>query len=107
MSKGEAITLDDDLSVSFDGELLLLPAGDAGAGRTRRVAMRARYSTSASLVDTSAVEVFANGGATVFATRWYPSPERDGMTVSLTGTQEHATVYEMADALRNTYESSR
>lgn len=108
MSKGEAITLDDDLSVSFDGELLSVAfAGDAGAGRTRRVARMGEVSDLRILVDTSAVEVFANGGATVFATRWYPSPERDGMTVSLTGTQEHATVYEMADALRNTYESSR
>jgi beta-fructofuranosidase len=52
------------------------------------------------LVDSSVVEVFANGGRMVFSTRWFPMGER--LAVKATGTCK-AAAYPMADTMSGLY----
>lgn len=103
------LTLDGVLEVSWSGGELVLRFLDAvpgaqqglGAGRTERRVPLERLDTLRVLVDSSAVEVFANDGARALATRWFPVAEN--LTVSCAGTCAHAVVYPMGDGMRGTY----
>ena len=53
------------------------------------------------LVDSSAVEVYANDGATVVSTRWFP--QRRLLTVRTLLDAARTTVYPMKDAMLDTY----
>ena len=68
------LALDDALTVSWDGARLALRFSDdaVGCGRTERSAPCDDLHDLRVLIDSSAVEVFANNGALAFATRWFP-----------------------------------
>ena len=78
-----ALVLDDVLSIALDGSLLTVSFADdaVGSGRTSRsVALPAEASSLRVIVDRSTVEIYLDGGRTVFSTRWFP--EADRMTVA-------------------------
>lgn len=102
-----ALALDDALQISYAaGELRLAFVGEAaggegaGAGRTVRTAPIGRLDTLRVLVDSSAVEVFANDGAVVFATRWFPE---DAHFTAVVEGAAHAVAYPMGDGMAGTY----
>ncbi len=76
-----ALVLDDALGIEFDGTHLTLLFGESEAareiaqGRTSRTVPMDELRDLRVLVDGSAVEVYANGGAAVFSTRWFPTSE--------------------------------
>lgn len=101
-----SLTLDDELEIVFeDGSLTLrfTARGTAsiGAGRTERSCAVENLSDVRVLVDSSAVEVFANGGRIVFATRWFPCA--DTCIVRLVGSTPSARAWRMGDGMRGTY----
>ena len=49
------------------------------------------------LIDSSAVEVYANGGRMVFSTRWFPTAEQ--LDVAVTGTAAAAELYPMSSGM--------
>ena len=53
------------------------------------------------LVDTSAIEIYANGGETVFSTRWFP--KADMFKVEVSFKSEKAVMYPMEDAMADAY----
>ena len=53
------------------------------------------------LVDSSAVEAFANDGELVFATRWFP--RLDNLRIDTKG-QSLCIIWEMGDGMAGTYE---
>ena len=53
------------------------------------------------LVDTSAVEIYANGGSTVFSTRWFPTQDR--LTVSHTFQAAEARAHLLEDAMAGAF----
>jgi len=55
------------------------------------------------LVDGSTVEVYANGGATVFSTRWFPHGEK-GLRVRASFAGATARAWQMYAPLHETYE---
>lgn len=75
------LTLGDALVVAFDRDTLSLTFSDPaiGAGRDRRTAPIDHLDDLRVIVDGSTVEVYANGGSTVFSTRWFP--KSDTLTV--------------------------
>ena len=54
---------------------------ESGAGRTIRRARTEQLQDIRILVDTSSIEVFLNGGSTVFTTRYYPENREQKLTV--------------------------
>jgi beta-fructofuranosidase len=56
------------------------------------------------LVDTSAIEIYANSGETVFSTRWFPVS--DMFKVEASFKCEKAVMYPMEDAMANAYADS-
>ncbi|MBM6775131.1 glycoside hydrolase family 32 protein [Olsenella profusa] len=99
-----ALTLDGALHVRCaDGELSLSFADErVGAGRTERVAPCGDVRELRVLVDSSAVEVYANDGQTVLSTRWFP--RADALEVALTG-EAAGSLWEMGDGMAGTYEA--
>ena len=86
----------------FDGAVRLSFADDAvGQGRTERTAACDEVRDLRVLVDSSAVEVFVNGGELAFATRWFP--RSDGLGLALEGAG-NAVAWEMGDGIAGTYE---
>lgn len=96
------LTLDDALAVSWDGTELALRFSDdtVGCGRTERLAACDDLHDLRVLVDSSAVEVFANDGAIALSTRWFP--RSDALSLALAGAA--ASVWEMGDGMADTYE---
>lgn len=96
------LTLDDALAVSWDGTELALRFSDdtVGCGRTERLAACDDLRDLRVLVDSSAVEVFANDGAIALSTRWFP--RSDALSLALAGAA--ASVWEMGDGMAGTYE---
>lgn len=89
-----------DIQISCEGKLALklsgisLKAGDGsltlaiqegGYGRDTRRALTGELRDLRILVDTSAIEIFANDGEVVFSTRWYPPEARRSLTLYGTG----------------------
>lgn len=90
----EILASDTSLTVRFLSEKI-------GAGRTERTVTCSTVREMRVLIDNSALEVFANRGERVFATRWFP--REDALTVQVDG---HATahLWEMRDGMQGTYE---
>ena len=96
------LTLDDALTISWDGAELSLRFADdvVGCGRTERSVPCDDLRDLRVLVDSSAVEVFAAGGALAFATRWFPrSP---ALTIVEKGLSLFH-IWEMGDGMAGTY----
>lgn len=104
------LTLDGALEIGYDGhELRMRFIGDAvapdgiGAGRTERTCPLDQLHDLRILVDSSAVEVFADGGRVAMATRWFPTA--DTLAVSVEGACEPARIWTMGDGMAATYEA--
>lgn len=98
------LTLDGALSIGCAGREVRVSflRDDVAAGRGARTASCADDVRDLRvLVDSSAVEVFANGGEAVFATRWFPRDER--LSLALSGDCS-AVAWEMGDGMAGTYE---
>ena len=93
--------LDGALAIAWDGATLSLRFEDdtVGCGRTERAVACNDLHYLRVLVDSSAVEAFANDGELAFATRWFP--RADALTLALGGAV--ATVWEMGDGMAGTY----
>lgn len=103
-----SVVLDDALELSFSAEegmarLRFLAGGEAvAAGRTERVCPLSELRDVRVLVDSSAVEVFLNGGAVVFGTRWFPRAEE--LSVQLEGQFASACAWPMGDGMASTWQ---
>ena len=93
------VLADDALTVSWDGtELALRFSDDAvGYGRTERTVPCDRARDLRVLVDGSAVEVFADGGRAVMATRWFP--RADSLTVRARSSEVAGRLWPMGDGM--------
>ena len=98
-----ALTLDDVLEISFaDGRLTVRFADDeVAAGRPQRQVPIDTLSRLRVVVDTSAVEIYANGGAEVFSTRWFPTGEK--LTVRSTFEAAQAQAWPLENAMANAF----
>ena len=98
-----ALTLDDVLEISFaDGRLTVRFADDeVAAGRPQRQVHIDTLSDLRVVVDTSAVEIYANGGAEVFSTRWFPTGEK--LTVCSTFEAAQAQAWPLENAMANAF----
>ena len=97
------VTLDDALEVRGDAEGCEIRFTDeaVACGRTsRRIDLEA-VSDLRVLVDSSVVEVFANGGRMVFSTRWFPTDEK--LSVAVGGACATALAYPMTDVMAGLY----
>ena len=102
------LVLDDALSISCaDGAVRLAfvngedaPEG-VGASRSVREADSGPVRNLRVLIDSSAIEVYANDGRTVLSTRWFP--RRGRLSLRLQGACAHARAWAMTDALETTY----
>lgn len=98
------LTLDGALSIGCDGRSVRVSflEGDVAAGRgSREAACADDVRDLRMLVDSSAVEVYANGGEVVFSTRWFPRQDR--LSLELSGAARGAA-WEMGDGMAGTYE---
>lgn len=98
-----SLTLDNALQVEHANGLLTVRFLDDGAaaGRPERSIALASLSDLRVVVDTSAVEVYANGGAEVFSTRWFPVAE--SLTVGLGLSAREVVAYPLEDAMRDVF----
>ncbi len=97
------LLLDDALVVCWDGAELALRFTDkaVGCGRAERTAACDDLRNLRILVDSSAIEIFANDGELTFATRWFP--RLPTLTLSQRG-QALLHIWEMGDGVAGTYE---
>lgn len=97
------LSLDDALEVTFrDGRLTLRFKDEAvAAGRTSRSVAVHGLNDLRVLVDSSAVEVYANQGDAVLSTRWFPA-ERP-LEVTLSGSCSEVSLWPMGDGMVGTY----
>jgi len=75
MDAAGALVLDGSLAISFEGDLLSVSFShpDVGAGRvSRTVKLPAPARDARVVIDRSCVEIYLDGGETVFSTRWFP-----------------------------------
>ncbi len=95
--------LDDALAIAWDRETLSLRFADdaVGCGRTERGVACDDLRDLRVLVDSSAIEVFANEGELTFATRWFP--RSDNLRIDTKG-QSLCIIWEMGDGMAGTYE---
>lgn len=96
---GGSLALDDALEASYvDGLLTVRFLDEAvAAGRPERSVPLDALHDLRVLVDTSAVELYANGGSCVFSTRWFPT--RDALSIRTTFPARAITVHELDDAM--------
>lgn len=88
-------------NIGQDGTVRLTFADDrVGCGRDERAASVDAVRDLRILVDSSAVEVFVNGGELALATRWFPRSER--LTLVQRG-QALLHIWEMGDGMAGTY----
>ncbi|WP_322154220.1 glycoside hydrolase family 32 protein [Paratractidigestivibacter sp.] len=97
------VALDDALEVRCDasGCGICFVNKAVACGRTSRRVDLEPASDLRILVDSSVVEVFANGGRMVFSTRWFPAAGE--LSVRTAGACERALAYPMADAMAGPY----
>ena len=98
-SSSGSIALDDVLLVSFGGKEMRVEFCDdeVAAGRQPRVVpLGGTLSDLRILVDSSAIEIYVNGGSTVFSTRWFPTDETLFVRSDLVASS--AAVFPMAGA---------
>ena len=98
-----SLVLDGALELAFDGRVLALRFLDeeAAAGRPERKILLDGVDDLRVVVDTSAVEVFVNGGEHVFASRWFPVA--DELTVATTFQTEGAQAYPLENAMAGAF----
>ena len=102
-----ALVLDDNaVEIAYTGEKLEVSFGgaDVAGGRIDRQVPLDHLDDLRVLVDTSAIEIYANGGKTVFSTRWFP--KADMFKVEASFKSGHAVMYPMEDAMRDAYVDS-
>ncbi len=99
-----ALTLDGSFEVFFERGRLGIRYLDetSAAGRKDRSIPLDTLSDLRILVDGSAIEIFANNGAEVFASRWF-GPEKDDLAVSSTFAA-HGVAYPMENTMAQMYE---
>ena len=99
-----ALTLDDALEISFADGLMAVRFLDeaVAAGRPQRQVPMDTLSDLRVIVDTSAIEIYANDGAEVFSTRWFP--EGDALSVRSTFATQAANVWPLENALANAFD---
>lgn len=98
-----SLVFDDALEISYADGLLTVRFVDeeVAAGRPeRKIALDGLHDLRV-LVDTSAVEIYANGGAVVFSTRWFPVADELGVRTSLAA--QEACVYPLEDAMAGAF----
>lgn len=102
-----AVTLDGSFEVYLERGRLGIRYLDeaAAAGRQERSVPVDGLADLRILVDGSAVEVFANGGAEVFASRWF-CPERPDLTISNSFAAQ-CSVWPMEDVMSGVYATAR
>lgn len=70
------VTIEEELELTYQaGVLKITFTGEMGSGRTSRKARLERLDQLRILADTSLMEIYANGGETVFTTRYYPKAD--------------------------------
>ena len=101
-----ALVLDDVLEIAYTGEKLEVSFtdGHVSGGRVDRQVPLSHLENLRVLVDTSAIEIYANSGETVFSTRWFPVS--DMFKVEASFKCEKAVMYPMEDAMANAYTDS-
>jgi beta-fructofuranosidase len=101
------LTLDDSFQVFFeDGRLGIRYLDEAAAaGRQDRSIPLNALDNLRVLVDGSAVEVFANDGAEVFASRWF-CPEKESLFIASTFAHS-GSIWSMEDVMGKEYASAR
>ncbi len=101
-----ALTLDDSFQVFYEGGRLGLRYLDetGAAGRQDRSIPLAELHDLRVLVDGSAVEVFANNGAEVFASRWF-CPENDDLAIACSFSAA-GNAYPMQDTMAEMYKTA-
>lgn len=102
-----ALVLDDGaLEIAYTGEKLEIRFADeeVAAGRISRQVPLDHLDNLRVLVDTSAVEIYANDGAMVFSTRWFP--KADMLKVECGFKCGDAVMYHMEDAMADAYADS-
>jgi beta-fructofuranosidase len=102
-----ALVLDENaLEIAYTGEKLEISFGgaDVAGGRIDRQVPLRHLDDLRVLVDTSAVEIYANGGETVFSTRWFPTA--DMFKVEASFKSDRAVMYPLEDAMADAYVDS-
>ena len=97
------LTFDDSFQVFFENGRFGIRYLDeaAAAGRKDRSIPLERLIDLHVLVDGSAVEIFANGGAETFASRWF-CPEKADLTIT-SSFEAEAVAYSMTDTMTEMY----
>lgn len=100
--KGEQgkIRIGENLFLDYqDGNISLALSEKAGAGRKVRKAHipSGKVETLRILADTTAVEIYANGGEIVFSTRYYP--ETDEQTVKVEAAEVDGKIYKLKNCV--------
>lgn len=76
------VCFDENLVLNYEAGVFSMEfLNESGAGRTIRRARTEQLQDIRILVDTSSIEVFLNGGSTVFTTRYYPENREQKLTV--------------------------
>ncbi len=103
-----SLVLDDSLQVSFAGGALsvryLSPRHAAGR-QDRSIPLDGLHELRV-LVDGSAVEIYANGGAEVFSCRWFPE-ERESLDVRSSFVASESRVFVMEDRMASMYATAK
>lgn len=102
---GEGVlTLDDVLEISYAVGLLTVRFLDdeVAAGRPARSILLDRLTDLRVLVDSSAVEIYANGGVDVFSTRWFP--RADELSARTTICADLAVAYPLENAMERAFD---
>jgi beta-fructofuranosidase len=102
-----ALALDDNaVEIAYTGEKLEVSFGNAevAGGRIDRQVPLDHLDDLRVMVDTSAIEIYANGGETVFSTRWFPTA--DMFKVEASFKSDHAVMYPLEDAMADAYVDS-
>lgn len=103
-----ALTFDDSFQVFFENDRLGIRylVADHAAGRRERSVPLKKLRDLRVLVDGSAVEVFANDGAEVFASRWFCAEQPD-LEVTNSFATASGTVWAMEDTMSEVYASAQ
>ena len=102
-----ALVLDDNaVEIAYTGQKLEVSFGNekVAGGRIDRQIPLDHLSDLRVLIDTSAIEIYANGGETVFSTRWFPTA--DMLKVEASFKSASAVMYPMEDAMEHAWDES-
>ena len=99
-----AIVLDGGLEFAYEDGMLLVYFDEErlGAGRLAREVPLDNLSDLRVLIDTSSIEIFANGGEWVFSTRWFPV--EDELSIRSSFEARSAVVWSMENAMAGAFD---